>query len=268
MQDFQTLGEVATVHRGIEWSKPLTMDRIESGYRTDLVRKSVFRRSHIGIVPSTPLKVLEVPEMGYLDVKEQNMKGDAFLLPWSQPKAIVYKSTKSCGRWRMAAFPDTIGVICDQNHMAVWSASRYDEWILSAILNSPVANVFVCIHERNKDTDIRNLHQIPVPNITEHQSEKIRILSRKYQRLICPDDNQEMVDMLMIIDAIILDGFRMPARMERKILEFLRGHQRAVPFKFPAYFERDFDMYFNLSEYLSADFRLATAGELYKRMSS
>ena len=268
MLDFPILSEVASLHRGIEWKEPLTKNRVETGYRSKAVRKSGFAHSHIGIAPRTSFNVFEVPEMHYLDVKEQNMRGNAYRLPWNKPKAIVNKSTKSRGRWRMAALPDTLGVTCYQTYTAIWPTSNYDEWVLAAILNSPVANVFVSTREGKRDIRVRTLQQIPVPNLTARQSEQIRVLVRKYQRSVRIEDWDGATHLLMEIDAVVLDGYRMPARLERQLLEFFRGYERATPFEFPPYFEDDFDIYFNLSDYLSNDFRLATAGELTKRMSS
>ena len=268
MLDFPILSEVASLHRGIEWKEPLTKNRVETGYRSTAVRKSGFPHSHIGIAPRTSFNVFEVPEMHYLDVKEQNMRGNAYRLPWNKPKAIVNKSTKSRGRWRMAALPDTLGVTCYQTYTAIWPTSNYDEWVLAAILNSPVANVFVSTREGKRDIRVRTLQQIPVPNLTARQSEQIRVLVRKYQRSVRIEDWDGATHLLMEIDAVVLDGYRMPARLERQLLEFFRGYERATPFEFPPYFEDDFDIYFNLSDYLSDDFRLATAGELTKRMSS
>ena len=267
MLDFSILNEVANLHRGIEWKESLTKNRVETGHRSKVARKSDFPHSHIGIVPRTSFNVFEVPEMHYLDVKEENMKGNAYRLPWDEPKAIVNKSTKSRGRWRMAAFPDTRGITCYQTYTAIWPTSNYDERVLAAILNSPVANAFVSTREGKRDIRVRTLRQIPVPNLTAPQSEQIRVLVRKYQRSVKIEDWDGATRLLMEIDGVVLDGYRMPARLERQLLDFFRGYERTTPFEFPPYFEDDFDIYFSLSDYLSDDFRLATAGELTKRMS-
>ena len=266
MLDFPTLGEVALLHRGIEWKQPLTRNRVETGYRSKLVRTDRFPSSHLGIAPRTSFNVFEVPETFYLDISEKNMRSNAYQLPWSHPKAIVNKATKSRGPWRMAALADTRGITCYQTYTAVWPKSDYDEWVLAAILNSPVANIYVSTREGKRDIRVKTLRQIPIPVLTASQTADIRVLVKRYQHSVKVKDWDSAADILVRIDAGVLDGYRMPARLERKILDFFRGYNRITPFSFPPYFAEDFDMYFNLSDYISDDFRLSTAGELAKRM--
>ena len=267
MLDFPTLSEVALLHRGIEWKQPLTKNRIETGYRSKVVRTDRFPDSHVGIAPRTSFNVFEVPRTFYLDVSQENMRGNAYQLPWNEPKVIVNKATKSRGHWRIAALPDTLGITCYQTYTAVWPTSAYDEWVLAAILNSPVANIFVCTREGKRDIRVKTLRQIPIPILTASQSAEIGALVKRYQYSVKIEDWGEAAHTLMKIDAGVLDGYRMPPRLEREILDFFRGHNRITPFKFPPYFADDFDMYFNLSDYLSDDFRLSTAGELARRMA-
>jgi hypothetical protein len=69
------------------------------------------------------------------------------------------------------------------------------------------------------------------------------------------------------IDALVLDGYRMPPRLERKLLDFFRGHPRPTSHRFSEYLPLDCGVYFSLSEYLSPEFAAATSGEMLKRMA-
>ena len=174
----------------------------------------------------------------------------------------------------MAAFPDSEGVTCYQTYIGVWPTSdSYDEWLLSAILNAPVANAFVATREGKTDITMEVLNLIPVPHFTESQRDRLRSLIQQYQSITSSFKfrvgfSDTLVRLLMEIDALVLDGYRMPPRLERMLLDFFRGQgkQRPTSHEFGDYFPANCDVYFSLSDYLSPDFKAATAGELLKRM--
>ena len=82
--------------------------------------------------------------------------------------------------------------------------------------------------------------------------------------LSAPGDPERI---LKEIDALVLDGYRMPPRLERQLLDFFRGHSRPTSHDFSEYIPADCDVYFSLSEYLAPEFKAATSGELLKRMA-
>ena len=268
MLDFPRLGDVAELHRGIEWDHPLTKNGRETGYRSEVIHEKRRPNTLLGVPPRTSFNVFEVPSLRYLDVSPDKMRGHAYELQWTEAKAIVNKTTRSRGRWRLAAFPATAGVACYQTYTGIWPTGQYDEFVLAAIINSPVANAFVATREGKTDIKVRTLRQIPVPNLTPSQAQRIQALVGEYQRTVAPLAPSDASRLLMEIDAVILDGYSLPARLEVQLLEFFSGYERSTPFEFPPYFPADLDVYFNLSDYLSPDFQLATSGELLKRMSS
>lgn len=274
--NFPTLGDVSVLHRGIEWNQPLTDDGEETGNRNTLVRLTHAEGYRRGVAPRTKFKVFEQPELPYLSLRPSHKRTNAYLLPWHKPKAILNKSTKSRGRWRMAAFPDSEGVTCYQTFIGVWpKTDKIDEWTLAAVLNSPVANAYVSTREGKVDITKKTLNEIPFPVLSRQQSEKLRELVQRYQRLterqmwMQPStfDAVQADRVLKEIDAIILDGYHMPARVEHELLEFFRGDDRPTPFKFSPYLPPGEDVYFSLSERLSPEFQQSTAGALLKRMA-
>ena len=194
-------------------------------------------------------------------------------MDWRKPKAIINKNALSRGAWRLAAFADSEGITCYQNCTGVWPTSdEFDEWLLAAVLNSPVANAFVAIREGKTNITIETLNLLPVPHFTEKQKQRLRSLIKLYLELITsesfmePPPSADPERVLKQIDAQVLDGYRMPPRIERQLLDYFRGHERPTVHSFSEYFPKEFGVYFSLSDYLSPDFASATVGELLKRM--
>jgi hypothetical protein len=198
-------------------------------------------------------------------------KGFPWRHPWNKPKAILNKSARSRGHWRLAAFPDSTGLACYQTYFGVWpKSSLCDEWSLSAVLNSPVANAFVATREGKTDVTKETLMLIPVPLFTEAQQVKLRGLIKEYQKLTSTialtGVRSDAESLLKQIDATVLSGYRMPPRIERQLLDFFRDQERPIKHAFSEYFPKDFGVYFSLSDYLAPDFASASVGELLKRM--
>lgn len=265
---YPTLGEVAELHRGIEWNRPLTKDGAEAGHWDFLVRNTPTEGYKRGVAPQTTFCVFDEPHMFYLNMRPEDQRRNAYKYDWDKPKAILNKSTRSRGKWRMAAFPDSEGVTCYQTYFGIWPTSdRFDEWALAAVLNSPLANAFVYTREGKTDITKETLNLIPVPYLTESQRAKLKSLIKQYREIIStwPVDSDKASRLLMEIDATVLDGYRMPPELENRLLSFFHGQIRPTSHDFEDYLPPDNEVYFSLSERLSPKFKKATVGELLKR---
>jgi len=269
--NYPVMEEVAYLHRGIEWNRPLTKHGRETGHRVRLVRSEEASGYWPGVAPRARFAVFERPDVKFLSMRPEDQRGSACKEDWKKPKAIVNKSTRSRGPWRMAAFPDTEGLTCYQTYIGVWPrSSAYDEWLLSAILNSPVANAFVATREGKTDITMETIARIPVPHFTDAPAAKLRALIQWYQRaasapIVRTGDDPERL--LKEIDALVLAGYRMPPRVERRLLEFFRDQPRPASHGFGNYLPKNCDVYFSLSEHLSDDFAATTTGAYLKRMA-
>lgn len=272
LADYPTLNDHATLRRGLEWNEALTARGKETGNRGRFVKGVPTAGYILGVAPRTTFDVFQVPEMSYLSAKPEHQRLAAWKRDWNKPKAILNKAARSRGNWRLAAFPDTQGVACYQTFIGVWPKNeRYDEWLLSAILNSPIANAFVAAREGKTDVTIETLQAIPVPRFTATQATALRGLIGSYQKAIEPalfrtdaaDDLSERL--LKQIDATVLAAYKMPPRIERELLDYFRDHERPISHPFGDYFPRDFDVFFSLSDYLSPHFARTTVGDLLKR---
>jgi hypothetical protein len=268
LASYKTLGTVAETHRGIEWNIPLTVKGKETGNRKLLVRdekpdeKEAKDWMH-GIALKERLTVFETPRLQYLNLQPKYARGKAYKYHWHKPKAFVNGSARSRGPWRLAAVPDSEGLVASETQIGVWPQpdSGYDEFLLSAILNSPVANAFVATREGKLNVTQEILCLIPVPYFTEPQKDMVRVLIREYRE-------SPSTRLLMEIDALVLKAYRLHPRLETQLLKFFQGQGRLRPTRhgFGDYVPADFDINFSLSDYLSPRFQEATAGELRKRM--
>ena len=275
LTNYPRLKNIAELHRGIQWNLPLTQKGIETGNRSKLIRDEYLDGFIKGVAPQTKFNVFESPNISYLNIEPQNLKG-TFKFEWSKPKAILNKSARARGHWRIAAFPDTEGVAFYQTFIGVWSKEKdYDEFLLAAILNSPIANAFVSTREGKTDITIETLKEIPIPQFTKPQISKLRNLIKKYQEatniasfMTQSDINSERL--LKKIDALVLNGYGIPPRLERQLLDFFDGYgkDRRTSHKFDNYFPPELESYFSLSEYLSPEFEQQTFGKLVKQLES
>lgn len=272
LRSYPTLNDIAELHRGVEWNLPLVKAGVETGNRARFVRSEPTEGYMRGVAPQTNLNVFETPQTCYLNVRPQDQRRNAYEHSWEKPKAILYKFARSRGPWRIAAFPDSEGVVCSGAYIGVWPKSlNCDEWILSAILNSPVANAFVATREGKFHVTLETLKLIPVPYFTESQRQKLRTLIGDYRNATASPmivHSHDPERLLMEIDALVLEGYRMPPKLEHELLEFFRGYGQDRPTRhyFGDYLPPDCEVHFSLSDHLSPRLKAATAGELLTRM--
>jgi N-6 DNA methylase len=271
LSHYPTLQDFADIHRGMQWNKRLTIKGKETGHRKELVRETPEEGFMLGVAPKTKLHVFETPHLYYLSRRPLDQESNQWKYDWEKPKAILNKAARSRGHWRMAAFPDTEGVICYQTYTGVWPKSdEYDEWLLSAILNAPLANAFVAAREGKTDITRETLNLIPFPYFTESQKTRLRSRITRYQKAIAPHSGvsaRAKAHLLMEIDAIVLDAYMMPPELENLLLNAFRGEgdDRRTSHAFGDYLPPDCEVYFSLSEHLSPEFDAATSGELLRR---
>ena len=274
LEHHETLGDVAVLHRGIEWNQPLTSQGSETGHRATFVRAAAKKGFTKGVPPRARFSCFETPEFRYLSMRPEDQRTTAYKFAWEQPKVILNKSARSRGPWRIAAFADYEGWVCYQTFIGVWPTSNMCLVALAAVLNGPVANAFVSTREGKTDISVETLKCIPVPVFASAQIRSVNRLVAKYVHSMPHDkpmlqaqaDSPEML--LKAIDAIVLEAYGLPPRLERSVLDFFNNHgdKRPIDCEFADYFPSDLESHFSLAEYLSPDFREATVGGLLQRM--
>jgi hypothetical protein len=194
------------------------------------------------------------------------------------PHVLVDRGPASRGPWCLEAAIDLEGRPFSSRSLAVRPRSEGPSLgFLWALCNSPLANAFVYTHAATGAVEVGAIRQMPVPRVTRTQAERVEEAVRAYFREIegpssvplSPqrDAEEEKAKRLLLqLDAEVLRLYEMPPRLERQLLDFFAGQSRpGVPFRFDAYFPRDFEPCFPLHIYLSDEFRRSTADQLAAR---
>jgi hypothetical protein len=131
---------------------------------------------------------------------------------------------------------------------------------LAAVLNSPVANAYVSVHDFKIDVRKQTLESIPLPRWgTEEITGLERLVSAYEQAVRTPLSAYDAEKKLLGIDAFVLKGYGLQPRLERQLLDLFQGAKRPVPFQFEEYFPPSFAPTIPLWMYLSEDFQKCSA---------
>lgn len=208
------LGEIAEIHRGVEYVRPL--DQVRGGV-VSKVPKPGFAP---GVKSAQDLRPYGVKRPLYINVRESEIRcsGD---FPWSAGKVIVNAARRRRGVWPLTAVPDSEGLWCYQNLSGIWPESR-NEWpleLLAAVLNGPLANAFVAVRSNKRHVLRSTLLSIPLPSRSLLDVPAIVSLVHRVKET-------PKQDIVLQIDAEVLRGYDLPPRLERQLLSFFEGGDR------------------------------------------
>lgn len=130
---------------------------------------------------------------------------------------------------------------------------------VEAILNGPLTNAYLTERASNQHFTNELLKLLPVPK--RHGLGRIVEAVKRYQAaratigeqaLQAADADETLNGLLIEIDAEVLRAYDLPPRLERRLLEFFRGHERErrVSHLFGGWLPEDFTAYIPLHEYL------------------
>jgi hypothetical protein len=264
------LGTIAEVHRGIEYNLPLkthttqlVADQPRPGFAAGLLNaQEGFEPYDTGIVR-------------YLNVDPAVMLYEAYKLPWNTPKILANAARLSRGPWTIAAAVDERGLVPTQRFHGIWPTVDMPLELVAAILNSPIANAFIGTNRTSRDNQIRIIKQIPFPSFTAPQTQSIVSLVKQYQTYRSqwrerPEQADEFErlcgDLVRQIDAIVLEAYDLPPRLEREVLNYFAGHQRPGPVRFERYYPADFRPAIPWRLYISEGFHAASARRTLERL--
>lgn len=267
LTEFPKLKAYAEIHRGIEWNIPLQENE---GLLIAPEPKQGFKMG-IDKVPGK-LEPYWIEGIVYLNLNRKYKRTNAHDLPWQKAKVIVSRRRVSRGPWRIIGFPDSKGLVARETLIGVWPKGNIDIFIISALINSPLANAFLYSKVYGRDNAIHTLGDIPIsPRLGNN---RLAFLIEQYMNYRATMKAGYLnasvigtcVEILRELDSIVLKAYDLPPRLERKLLDFFRGYHRPVPFPFPDYFPEDFQPCIPLHKYLEMDMKRASAGELLKRI--
>ncbi|RWL15101.1 MAG: SAM-dependent DNA methyltransferase [Mesorhizobium sp.] len=247
---FPRLGEVAEVYRGLQW---LNQGSAISKSPREGFAPGVYK-------PADSLAQYCLRNFVYLNMSpEAAMFPGPLSRPWDQPKVLTNVARLSRGRWRMAAASDESGLVASQGFFGIWPmGDNLPLEALEAILNGPLANAFLTERATNQHFTNELLKSLPMP-----KKPLVRVVEavKRYRgacqvagaEVLRPVESDDVLNGLLIeIDAEVLRAYDLPPRLERRLLEFFRGHEheRRVDHRFQGWLPEDFTAYMPLHEYL------------------
>ncbi|BCG75963.1 hypothetical protein MesoLj113a_71210 [Mesorhizobium sp. 113-1-2] len=247
---FPRLGKMAEVYRGLQW--------LNQG---SAISKSPRKGFTPGVYkPADSLAQYCMHNFIYLNMSpEAAMYPGPLGRPWDQPKVLANVARLSRGPWRMAAASDRSGLVASQGFFGIWPTSdNLPLEALEAILNGPLANAFMTERATNQHFTNASLKSLPMPKRALDQVveavKRYRAACRTADKeVLRAVERDELLSKLLIeIDAEVLRAYDLPPRLERRLLEFFRGHEyeRRVAHPFRGWLPEDFTAYMPLHEYL------------------
>jgi hypothetical protein len=248
---YPKLGSVADVHRGLQW---FSQAAGLSSTGKEGFRRGVFK-------PADSLLQFGISKTVYLDARpESAYRKGPLEWPWHMPKVIANVARLSRGPWRVAGAFDTSGLVASQAFFGIWP---HDPTVpgeaLEALINNPIASAFVLEGATNQHLTNDLLKQLPIPR-TDRLRGLAKVVKRYREARTAVEEqvlqtsaaDETLSRLLVEVDAAVLEAYDLPPRLERRLLEFFRGHEseRRVGHAFDGWLPADFTAYIPLHEYI------------------
>jgi type I restriction-modification system DNA methylase subunit len=249
---YPRLGSLADVYRGLKWWKQEEGRSHEP--RPGFV-PGVFK-------PSDSLTQFQMGDLCYLDMDpDKAMFPGPLNRPWALPKVLTNVARLSRGPWRIAAAYDATGLVASQSFFGIWPTSKkLPAEALEAILNGPLTNAFLFERASNQHFTNELLKQLPMPKRADldaivdavHRYKNAITIARGFESRERDEISDVLDQHLVEIDAAVLQAYDLSPRLERRLLEFFRGHEgeRRTGHGFAGWLPSDFTAYIPLHEYL------------------
>lgn len=232
-------GEIAEIHKGTEY-KMGRIDTCVSAEEREGFVEGIWEVRNF-------LEPFTLRDSQYLSLNKEEMRDNAYLLPWGKPKILVNNIRSSRRYWRMEGVVDELGLMAGRNYHGIWATGNAPLELIAALINSPMGNAFLFDKSSGRDNYHKWIKQIPVPHFTSEQTELIVYLVQSYatkrqewiaEPRLAPDWEPMCRDLLYQIDAAVIEAYELPADLETLLLsQFTETRRGGLPFKFPGYGE-------------------------------
>jgi hypothetical protein len=253
LRRYRTLGNIASVHRGIEW---------QPGRQTSAMSLSPKKGWVPGISAANSVHAFAIPHNVYLDVRPQILRGGAINFAWSEGKILANAVRLSRGPWCLAAAADRDKLIVSQQLYGIWPEADVSLESLAAVLNGPLANAFAAVHSPKDRIRLGTLSAIPIPESVPH---RVTELAKLYTRVVSQGIDffsakrvGQAEAILDQIDALVLKAYDLPPRLEKELLEYFRTAKRPTVHEWKHWLPDDFVPCIPLHEVLSEQYKVAT----------
>ncbi|KJS44035.1 MAG: hypothetical protein VR71_07555 [Roseovarius sp. BRH_c41] len=245
------LGDHVEIFRGLQWRSQRTGVHDEPGPKRE---RGLYR-------PADSLIPFHLMSSVWLSTDPGlNLYPGPLTRAWDKPKVLINNQRSSRGPWRLAAAADDSGLWASQQFTGLWPTGDYDIRALAAILNGPLANAFVTEHSTDHDFTNVMLGSMPLPRkldmitlgaaVREYEA----LINEKSHAVLVGNEYDSRLDrLLVLIDALVLDGYDLPPRLERQLFSYFEGRKRPVQHTFSGWLPVNLKGYVPLYEWLTRD---------------
>lgn len=250
LADEPRLGDAADIGRGLQWRSQRAGVFDEPG---SLRERGIYR-------PADSLRPFHLMNPVWLSIDpDLSHRLGPLQKPWEKPKVLVNNQRSSRGPWRLAAAADVSGLLASQQFTGIWPTGEFGVDALAAILNGPLANAYVTEHSTDHDFTNVMLASMPLPRkldtaaLGEAVSEYQAVLHEKLDTALPIDCDARLNRLLVWIDALVLQGYDLPPRLERRLFNYFEGRERPVLHEFRGWLPEDLNGYVPLHQWLTRD---------------
>lgn len=254
------LQAVATVKRGIEYLDSIKKSEDRAHVFSAGPREGWSR----GVAQVAELRALRAPATCYMETDPAKLRRGS-RHAWASPKVLVNAARVSRGAWRGVASVDREGLWAYQRLQGVWphDPMAWPIEVVAAVLMGPVAAAHLYAATGRRDLRMGDWESVPLPMLRALDRERIVRLVTDLGNL---GDAEIPAKRMMEIDALVLEGYRLPARVERDLLRFFDGHERKGVGGFRGYPGRETASAFHLHELLDEVHQRATAARILETL--
>ena len=242
------LGSYFSIHRGIEWASS------PGAARSNEARAGCAR----GLHTASRARQFRLPDPVYVDHRQERSRRAANL-PWDRVKLVANAARPIRGPWCITAGLDREGLVCSGQFFGLWPKRGVtDAQLLAfvAILNGPVASVFLAAHSPAKRVRLADVKRIPVPSVLPpHAANLTADYVRRLRERKTTGSDDGLDELLTLIDAAVLGAYDLPARLEQRLLDCFRGSARPVGHAWRHWDERNPAHGLTLAERVSGRYR-------------
>jgi N-6 DNA Methylase len=233
LSDLPRLGEIAEIHRGIEYKVPfkenivdLVSDVPRPGFSPGLARVTESFEPYV------------TKNFVYLNTDKNIQLYEAYKLPWEKPKILVNAARLSRGPWTISAIIDEQGLIAYQNFHGIWPTGNVPLEVIAAVLNGPIANAFLSSHQTSRHNQLKTINQTPFPRLNPKQTHLIVMLVREYmdfrEKWRTQVENADYYrnrcrGTMRRLEGELLTAYNLPLHLERELVKYFDGVQRPGP---------------------------------------
>ncbi len=261
IEDFHTCVKIG---RGFSFLGKDNKKFPEGHQRMSLTPKAGHEEGFLKI--NSNLTTHSLPQTAFLNSSESILAVKRSGQSTGLPQVICNYSPVQRNAWCVVSMMDKRGLCLTDRFSVMRTKSKaWTNEVIWAFTNSPFMNAYAYTHSTKRDIITGTWKSCPVPSIDEIPTDLVKAVNAYFSATqqyesrftLSSDedttaDNEHLKLLHWKIDAEVLNLYKLPVELERKLLDYFVGVKRVgVPFHQDRYFPEYFDLPISLCDYLA-----------------